>query len=208
MKVLAIFAHPNDEVCWGFPYLQNPQNECFVYIVSSWHMDEQDRSEEALAAVGEMEGWQTVLGKIMPEFYRAATDNLQMPNLVQIVQMIRHGIRVICDQFQPDAVITHNPLGEDGNPDHRLVSEIVLGTMMQLGVANPAYTDVCIPSPRYASYHQIPHYFWDGYYRNCKDKYQLNPKFYDRCRNVYEGMGQWKYDGPIAQQAGLYEVCG
>lgn len=129
-RVLLVYAHADDELLWGHPWLLNRSLDRRVLICCS---DKNNparqsyrRGEEALAAVCADVGITEyrVLDQYWSEFYRLRTrgpgDGPLLKDWWDNAQMAVRKLMRECD-----AIATHNPIGEYGHLDHILVRRMV-----------------------------------------------------------------------------------
>lgn len=129
MKTLLVFAHCDDEVIWGFPWLCNEHIERRVLICSSDRLNRDrehgKRGEEALEAVCRAMGVSEFrcLGQFQSEFYRLPARGTGI-TLREWWHAAEDAVREMSQGC--DCVVTHNPWGEYGHHDHLLVRRMVL----------------------------------------------------------------------------------
>lgn len=208
MKVLCVFAHPDDEVLWGWPLLQDARNQRGVLAISdNRRLDNPlwgDRSVQAFHELGKQEGWFTFCGGMPAEFYRLPFRRAPV-TLPDTVARIRQLIDKIVADFKPDIVFTHNPIGEYGHADHRLVFELVCTTP---AVRQVQFTDICIKNECHVSYKRIPDYLWECtvFFQNRKYEAKVDMYFFERCRAVYQKHNAWTWNHGIAVETGICEM--
>jgi len=125
MKVLCIFAHPDDELIWGWPIIQDVEIERHLITISDNHPGYGDKARKALEEVCKIAGIHLIeCMNIQSEFYRLPIRNepFTLPMLVEWI------VKRVCEavvSIRPDYIFTHNPFGEYGHGDHRLVFNIL-----------------------------------------------------------------------------------
>lgn len=139
---VGIFAHPDDEWMAGWPVFQNPAvKKGVIFFVGN------NCSGRGLGR----SSWQPVLITLLkslgvqylgclgyePDFSRFPLK----ARLGMTHSLMKLLSKALTRDFEKAALITHNPSGEYGHPDHRLVFEIIL----DLSPVNESYiTDLCI----------------------------------------------------------------
>lgn len=203
MRILAIVAHPDDEVLWAWPVMQNPQYERAVLCISDNSQKYSWRSKYALLDLAEQENWPAWCGDLPSGFsrlpFRDARDIL--PDKVAQIRLLI--AKVILD-FKPDMLFTHNPVGEYGHSDHRLIAELVYGCEF----AGPVWvSDICIWNRCHVSYERMPKFIVEAFYRRPVGNIQLDGDFLGRCSTVYRKYSAWSWgDNPVAHACGMYEI--
>lgn len=204
MKALCIFAHPDDEVLFGWPVLQDRSNERAVLVISDNAQGYGDRSVKSFYELGRQEGWQTWCLGMASEFYRLPFRRAQiiLPN---VIRQVRSHIMEKIDGFKPDVIFTHNPIGEYGHGDHRLTFELVCTTP---DISRVLFTDICIKNGCHGDYDKIPDYLWGctEFFQNLRNEAKMDLEFFERCRAVYQNNQAWSWHGDVAVQCGVYEI--
>lgn len=132
-KCLLVYAHCDDELLWGHPWLLDRSLERSVLICCSDRLNparqSYRRGEEALAAVCADVGVteHRVLSDYFSEFYRLRTrgagDGPLLKDWWRDAQAAVREMMVGCD-----FIVSHNPWGEYGHLDHVLVRRMVIET--------------------------------------------------------------------------------
>lgn len=207
MKVLGVFAHPDDEILWGFPNMQYGDIDRYLVTVSDNHTGYADRALGALVQVCERTGIKLVECLCLPsEYYRIATRHKPTTLMQDAVPTIVKRLQAAVVQVRPDRVITHNPFGEYGHGDHRLLFNIV--TMLpELDGVEIVFTDACQQNKTHLSFEQIPRRIREAYYRNKIDEYTLFMDWFDPLKAIYEDRDSWSWTGhEVTKKVGLYKI--
>lgn len=199
MKVLAILAHPDDEVLWGWPVMQDEGTERHLLLVSDNHNGYCDRARNACCDIWPNQ--RRVLHNASG-FYRLRF-RYAVLTLPMITQVIEVQIDRVITQVQPDYVFTHNPIGEYGHGDHRLLFELVCG---HPAVKKVLFTDICLANKCHVSYNEIPKHIKDAFFTAPKGEYELNMDWFNRCKQVYQRHRAWSWKGEPVSKCRLYEV--
>lgn len=207
MKALAIFAHPDDEILWGWPIMQDPQIKKYLLTVSDNHNGYGVHAVEALREVCKLADVRLVDCIGLPsEYYKVATRYKAFTLMREVVPMIISGIRAAIWEVWPDFIITHNPFGEYGNGDHRLLFNIV-STLHETDKITINFTDACQWNRSHLSSETIPRRIVEAYYRNRLDDYELNEDWFVSLQRVYEVHKAWSWSGhEVIKAVGLYTI--
>lgn len=114
MKVLSIFAHIDDHICFGWPVMQDDKIEKHLIVCTN---DGGGVLRESCKDAG-VHLYRT-LG-LQDGFYRKDAGHLG-----QIQDFILSQLKFAIEQIGPDWVFTHNPWGEYGHFDHQLLYQAV-----------------------------------------------------------------------------------
>ena len=193
MKVLGIYAHPDDELIFGWPLMQDTAHDRYLIIASDNHNSYGDRPLNALRKICEKENIALYSCIGLPnEFYRLPTryDDFVLTDAIKKIQdCIAQAIRDI----QPDVVTTHNMMGEYGHGDHRLLFDIV---SRHESVDVLTISDMCQYVDCHFSHAEIP--------RRLKLKYfsypwlsieELDEAWFNRNREIYKQHHAWSWGG-------------
>jgi len=192
MKVLGIFAHPDDEVIWGWPIMQDNTIEKYLIIVSN-NRPGYDSARAALEEVCKLTDIHFVACLNLPsEFYRLPTryETFTLPMAIQrIVRTVNNAL----SEISPDYIITHNPFGEYGHGDHRLVFNVITSFINEIDIV---FTDACQSNKCHLSFDEIPMRIWEIYFLDRMDEYKLDKSWLDVCSSIYKKHKAWSWDLP------------
>jgi LmbE family N-acetylglucosaminyl deacetylase len=171
-KLLAIFAHPDDEGAIAGTLAHYAQNETEVMLICATKGEAGEISDPALATpenldvvrAAELRRACEILGISQLHFlgYRDSGMPDTPPNqdpraLVQAAPHEATGRLVkLMRQLKPDVVITFEPYGWYGHPDHQAVSQLATAAFEQVGDSE-AYPDAGLPwQPQRLFYAVLP----------------------------------------------------
>jgi len=204
-KVLAIFAHPDDEIIWGWHALQDPNLERHLIIVSDNHTGYGGRARAALEEVSTTIGTQSTICMNWPsEFYRLPTryDSLTLPMLTcQLVETIKTCV----NKIKPEHIVTHNPFGEYGHGDHRYVFNIVSSFIEHQSIR---YADACQSNKCHLSFDKIPYPIGRAYFSSHRyvSSHTLNKEWFNPLKEIYKKHRAWSWGSPhvVPEKVGVY----
>ena len=197
-KVLMVLAHCDDELVCGWPILQNPAIDKSVLIVSS-DEDNKDRHwcrhrKHVTLDLCKSLGIDVRVLSYNSDFYRLDHRSGELATLEEEV------LKAVND-FSFDHLFTHNPHGEYGHSDHKLLSSLMLrAARTPLVISDIHYradwTRVDPVSPRYA----------ETFYRNRIATVELEQGFYRKIMRYYETRGVWTWSQEPVTTANLYRL--
>lgn len=207
MKVLGIFAHPDDELLWGFPMMQYDDVDRYLITVSDNHTGYAMQATKSLRKVCEMARIKLVTCMGLPsEYYRIATRRQPTTLMLDVVPAIKSQIKRAIADVRPDRIITHNPFGEYGHGDHRLLFNIV-SMLPETDGVEIVFTDACQLNKTHLSFENIPRRIRDAYYKNCIEHYTLCMDWFVPLQTIYQNFGAWSWTGhEVVKEIGLYKI--
>lgn len=191
-------AHPDDECIFGWPIFQNPTLDKALLVLASDRNNPERawcvRRMDALTEICEQFGIALTGLDMDSEFYR--TPYRRADFLINdIYREVGEATRRIIADFRPDLVFCHNPHGEYGMFDHRMVFDIV---HHHVGARHVCITDICEAHPDWPSFAEIPAreraLFYDG---RPHVSVTLDPEFYVHCKSVYDRYGCWTWKDAV-----------
>lgn len=205
MKVLCVFAHPDDELIWGWPILQDTEIERHLITVSDNHTGYGGRAREALQEVCNSAGVHLVECMGFPsEYYRLPIRNDQF-TLSMLTTKVILTIQEALLRIQPDFILTHNPFGEYGHGDHRLLFNIVTSFIEGLPIV---FTDACQWNKCHVSFNKIPPRILKAYFSQPLERYRLNHSWLDIHSLFYKNHNAWSWgeDHVVPDRLRLYQI--
>jgi len=198
-KILILIAHPDDEIIFCWPIFQDNSIEKTILIISSdiynsnYKIDRItplkincDRNNTKLISLNydsdfyRIEGWGKTLYKQLHYFVKKKLDELNY-----------------------DFLMTHNPFGEYGHPDHSLCFNLSL-----LYSKSPIlYTDIITKYPDNWGYNNSDNFKRIYYKDDMKvGEYKLDEDFYDSCLTEYRKFNKWIWDFEPIKNCNLYKI--
>ncbi len=178
MKVLSIFAHPDDEVIFGWPLFQKPLITKHLICVSG--------NEKRLACLDKISN----IGNFSWE-----TLGLPDGNISNCSDELSKSLNKKINDFKPDLVFTHNPHGEYQHPDHVSIFSVLYNLDC---TENLLITDMrasCLSKK-----HNIPSTSPDipkdelRYYLKILCQIEIDIDFYHSCKEIYSLKQVWTWD--------------
>lgn len=196
-RVLMVYAHCDDELVCGWPVLQNPAITKEILIVSSdqssaereWCSHRKQVSEDLFRSLG-------IKAKILrhdSDFYR--TDH-RSGALAAIEKEIRSEVQ----GRRFDVVMTHNPFGEYGHMDHKLLWDLmtrIQPTVLTTDIVMKSDWTDCLPDRET---------LFDRYRATRLDEVRLDSNFYLKVQRFYETRGAWTWSTPPLAAAGVFQI--
>jgi len=198
-----VMAHPDDEVIFGWPILQDTRFTVSILFCST----DQNNIErkhgsnriDALSALSLQLGIKVFCFPYSSEFYRLET---RRGALKEFIREVGERISEIVDSEDIDFIFSHNPYGEYGNLDHILINHI----SMAYGEKPLVYTDM-IQEVNWSPIKAIKHGYARLYYADTDklvEKCTLNNGFYEMCREFYIERKAWTWSYDPIKECALY----
>lgn len=196
-NLLMVMAHPDDEVIFGWPILQNQKIKKSILICSS-DLNNPDRqwcSHRKFAFAKLCDSLEIPYDCLdyNSEFYRLETRNGSLSRMID-------GVLERINKFEFDIIYTHNAWGEYGHLDHQLIHNIVAS----VGVPT-VVSDIYVQS-NWVPYKHIPAIFERLYCRNLIEQCVNNLVFYNNCHSFYSDVGAWTWCYEPVESCCLYEI--
>ena len=195
-RVLCILAHPDDEVLWAYPVLQAEYEVGLLTVCRNAHKG--GGPAHALAEVACANDITLFAPPLQDnQFYRLPT-RYAHHTLPWAVERIQTALGAAIERFRPDVLFTHNPWGEYGHGDHRLVFNVVAQ------YENLWLADMCQWNRCHVSSDRVPA-FYRPWFQEPMMTCHLDERWYERMKEIYLKHKAWTWGGhePV-RQAGLY----
>jgi len=206
MDILLIFAHPDDEVVFGWPVIQKAkEDKDQLYLLTLVHNRDKYGvgPESALQEVCTYSDMELIpIARQETNFYRLPTRYCDL-TLTKVCDEFTRQIGKAIDRINPDYIFTHNPMGEYGHGDHRAIFNMVSVFHVPL-----LLTDICFHNKCHLSSNHIPDIYKEYFYYMATDSkhYSLDLKWYENMKAIYEKHKAWSWGGhdPI-KECNLYK---
>lgn len=186
MSTLVVAAHADDEVAFLWPALCGPDIKPEILICSGRNAQVPGHEGKGRAAV---DLWEPLGVRIHVLDYADGFSEQR------VVAGFCEELRAYINAAGVDQVFTHNPLGEYGHPDHKLVHEVCL----QSDVRFVLFSDI---------WHRRGWTPWTGIRRKSHWRHvgqaRLEPDWLAIRKRHYEERGLWTWGGEVTASCELY----
>lgn len=158
-KILCVFAHRDDHIVCGWPVIQNPNPEKYLFVCTNDATDVVVKSCD-VAGVHHMGSAHFESGFALPNRNFKLNDNKENRLHSSNYTVLKNVLLKVVDEIKPDIIFTHNPMGEYGHLDHRFVFEVVYNEL-EIPII---ITDIASKSSYYHKYDTIPKIYNDLYH--------------------------------------------
>ena len=214
LELLVVLAHPDDEIIFGWPIIQDLNIKKSLLVCSSdlnnpRRQHVRNRKYVLEEVCKRLQITDFTCFDYPSEFYKLETRKETLKNMLEkVASFIRQRTR----DYQPitpnkaldrirqhkPLVFTHNVFGEYGNLDHRLINYICTGTAKHI-----MYTDITQPCnwmPFQEAVGLPKRLFYQHPFMECT----LNMDFYNEMRALYLEKKCWTWSLPPAQKCRMY----
>lgn len=192
-----VMAHPDDEIIFGWPIFQMDCRK--TLLMCSTDMTNTERTwcshrKEVLEQICNEQCVQLHCLDYPSSFYKLPSRNGELRELCDEIQ------KLVCNMsINHDCIFTHNPIGEYGHMDHKLLFKLVLESNSKPLM----YTDICHQS-NWHSYSAIPKSIKSIFYQNKIIDCQIDKQIYIKYKTIYKKAGAWTWSMPPVDRCGLY----
>ena len=195
-KVLILISHPDDETIFCWPIFQDKTIEKTILTISSdiYNSNFNNRLVP-LKSICDDNNIKLISLNYESDFYKTEG----WPKT--IYKQLHYFVRKKLNELDYDYLMTHNPYGEYGHPDHVLSFNLSL-----LYSKSPIlFTDIISKDPDNWG-------FGDNenlkriYYKDKVGDYTLDEDFYNYCRDEYLKYDVWTWGFDSIKKCGLYKI--
>lgn len=181
-KVLCIFSHREDHIVCGWPIIQNPIPEKYLFVCTNDAIDLTVKSCK-IAGINFMGS-----AHLENSFgYPNRNIDIEKHRLTNSNYTKLKDIFVnIIEEVKPDIIFTHNPMGEYGHLDHKLVFEIIYNEFSLPIII----TDITAKSSYYHYYPEVPK-IYNNLYSNFESLVQPDYVFYSKHSKIFSEYNMW-----------------
>lgn len=206
-KILLIMAHPDDELIWGWPFLQSTNWDKEVIIFTSDYFNEK-RSfckfrKKAYFKFMDLMGIDCYCYDFPSSFHRELNSRCikksDYSNLAGVEVEVAKLLKSIEGRF--DGVFTHNPYGEYGHLDHLFLFQMVV----KHSNIPIYYTDIKIKS-NWSAYDIGGKVNSSIYYKNRIFKDHLNVGLLNFGKKIYEEFNGWTWSRQIPNECNVFKL--
>ena len=191
MKILMVLAHPDDEVVWGYPIVQERRNEVSLVCLSNNKKRHGEGPIKALEEVCDKNDINLIpTERIDNNFYRTPP-RIEQRTLRDVISLFQQQVEKAVEVSKPDFIFTHNPMGEYGHGDHRFVFGLISSFYSKI-----CFTDICMYNQCHLSTPDVPP-FWSGILKEESRTtcHQLDVNWYEKMKGIYEKYKAWTWGG-------------
>lgn len=183
MKILGIFAHPDDEIIFGWPIFQQK------------HLD-----KHLLCITGRQERLECLHKVSSILNFTWSCPQLTDGYLQGLSNLVVEAIQLNIERYNPALVFCHNSEGEYGHPDHKTIFDAVLKSE----AANMVISDIIVPV-KSSKWSLVTHISNPEYYQNKICTVSKDETKYEEISQVYQKNNFWTWGHyPSPSECNLY----
>ena len=214
LGVLVVLAHPDDEIIFGWPIMQDLSIKKSILVCSSdlnnpYRRHVKDRKYALEEVCKRLQITDFKCFDYPSEFYRLET---RKESLKKMLDEVAYYIKKMTKEHPPivrnraldrvrrhkPVAFTHNAFGEYGNLDHRLINYVCTNTAKHI-----MFTDITQES------NWLPVQFDQGlprklFFQNPLIECDLNMDFYNEMKAIYTERKCWTWSFPPIQKCRMY----
>ena len=200
MKILMVIAHADDEIIFGWPILQDTTVQKEILCCSSDKNNEERKwcshRGEVLKNIYKNRGINCRCLDYNSEFYRMET---RQGSLLRMQDDIIKNIH----SFDFDYIFTHNPLGEYGHLDHKMIFDTILSSDIKKPIL---FTDISMKL-NWPSHYGIPNRYSKLFYQSeFMHDCILDSVLYSQIENEYRRSNVWTWSFDPVNKCNVYIV--
>lgn len=205
MKVLGIFAHPDDEIIFGWPIFQDKSIDRYLIVCSNDSSKYGQIKSKALIESCKIQGIKLVRNISLDCGFFRLERKMVGSVIDRFLDKFYKTISKAIETIHPDYLFTHTPWGDNGNSDHKFVSDLVINKFVNYPVL---ITSICEQNRAWLSYPKVPRIYKNLISSEVFKKVKLDSAFYHTSRKVYDKYNVWTYSQnlPKVQETKLIEL--
>ena len=209
MSRLLVIAHPDDEVVFLWPFMEGDCSDltilCCTSDLNNLERDWCKYRKRSLIKIAEIKGAEVECLDYSSDLC-ANLKTRREPGMGDETAPYRMAIDHISKRIGilssgVDYVATHNPMGEYGHLDHKLVFD----TVMRSSSAEVRFTDICMPT-NWQKENKIPPKIKEIFYKEKVSEHSINDNFLALGKRLYELENGWTWTRPIPNQCATYRI--
>ena len=199
-SVTIVMAHPDDEILWGWPVFFDKTLDRKLLMCSSDAKNPErawcSHRKNPMIKLCELYDVEVECVDYNSSFYKTPSRYAPPPHLADVCYDIADRI----SKIETDYIMTHNPVGEYGHFDHRLLFNLCL----ENSKVPILITDISMKSNWY-SYEKVPDNL-SIYYQNKISEHTLDTNEFTECAKYYKDENVWTWSREIPTQCSLYKI--
>jgi hypothetical protein len=196
-KILCVFAHREDHIIAGWPIMQMKNVEKHLFICTDDHKDAVEESAKSCAS------------SVTRHFFLNGFSYRKGITRTEYLGL-EEKIHKVADKINVDYIFTHNPWGEYGHFDHRILFSIIFNSFPGSKVL---FTDIVATSLYYPEMFGIPSEYLDLV--KCKSAFvnaKMDKEFYKKQAAIFINKNAWTKNAalnlPVCQDTAVVYCSG
>lgn len=199
-SITMVMAHPDDEILWGWPIFFDDSYDVKIIMCSTdANNPEREwcrRRKEPLQELCQRYNVQLTCIDYNSGFYKTPSRQANPPLLADVYSDIATRVA----EIKTDYIFSHNPIGEYGHFDHRMLFNICL----ENANVPVLITNMCMES-NWPSYEQLPNNLKIFYQRQIK-KCSMPVAEYREARKLYADAGVWTWSRGEIEDCAIFLI--